>query len=171
SLLVNTGLEGHPCGDDGTCLNGYSCNTSNICVKNAEVACNTACSATEVCVQQKCVNKCSAEACAPGSTCSDGSCQPITTSGILGSSCTQDADCGGSPLVCLLPYGGEKGVCTEGCDPTTNLCATSGQICEGFTADSQSGTLNLCADPSLKPCTRNSDCSATPGFVCGVAHV
>lgn len=32
SLLVDFDPEGQPCGDGGTCLEGYDCNSQNVCV-------------------------------------------------------------------------------------------------------------------------------------------
>jgi hypothetical protein len=88
----------------------------------------------------------------------------------------QDSDCNqtDSSLRCLLPYGGQlAGVCTAVCSSSnSSICTASGQACTSFTSDAPGSSIQLCADPSLKPCAKDSDCnSATSDFTCVVAAV
>jgi hypothetical protein len=174
SLLVSSGLNGHPCGPNDTCLPGYYCNAEGICDVHGDCAA-PGCPNGQKCVRQQCVGICEGLACPPATVCGTNTCQPVTTTGATGSPCMADSDCL-TGLFCLSPYTGGAagtGVCTIGCTKLpVDSCAEAGAVCTTFPSDTptegESG-IDLCAPPGLTPCTSDGVCSSS-GLVCTVLY-
>lgn len=79
--------------------------------------------------------------------------------------CTEgdDTTCApGGDGICVT-FGGDLGVCLDGCDPAVGSCReTEGYVCLDVLAD---GSLNVCAYPAEdtgNPCERDDDCGPPP---------
>lgn len=170
SLTLDTSIAGHRCGENHECLPGYKCNAQDICVLADKAACDPACSAVEACIQQQCIPVCEGRACPSGSACENGVCkiaQPATSmaSQNLGTTCSVDADCGGS-LFCVIPYGGHSvGFCSQKCTDDMGCSANAAFRCLGYQSDSQ--IAHVCAPPSFLACQTDAEC-APSGLSCGV---
>jgi hypothetical protein len=179
TVLLDYGLEGHVCGANGECQEGFACNAANICVKPSAAKCNPECGAFEECVHQQCVPTCKDRACPSGMECSDGTCQVLPTFEYqskefqLGARCTNDVDCkdatvpGLTKPFCLTPFGGHGvGVCSATCEDDTS-CGGFAPACKAFRSEKGEGSLKLCVASAFTPCTLDGQCSAS-GLVCGV---
>lgn len=144
SLLLDYDVDGLPCDNLDGCLEGYYCGPDRTCIPIGSDG------------------SCDAIACGAGRWCTDGACRDASTSGQLGSPCTEDAQCSGEGAFCLLPYGGGIGACTRDC---------TGASCGGYAPDCRSfpsagSTLRLCVADAFRGCTIEEDC--TNGLTCGV---
>lgn len=170
SLLLNSGVENHPCGTNDACLPGYACNSKGICVTESKAQCATPCTGGTKCVRQQCREICQDVACAPGFTCGETGCVPVTASGSVGFPCADDSECGtNTSLFCMLPYtGGARGlgVCTSLCQHTPADTCPGGSVCKDFTTTNFE-VLRLCANPGLTACQKESECTPS-GLACGV---
>ncbi len=169
---------GEPCGFEGSCADGLTCNAADICVPSGQARCDPECPAFSTCVKQQCKPICTGRACAAGQTCVDssegGSGQCIQQSlNTVGGPCHDGSGCpavGAKQTFCLVPYGStgsSPGVCSVACREDAD-CAAVNMKCREFPSiENGAKSAKLCADVTFAPCTKETDCS-TSGLTCGV---
>ena len=175
-MTLDFDREGHVCGPNGECQDGYACNASNVCVKAvAEGGCSPECGAFEECIRDRCVPTCDGRACASGMECISGLCQVLPVASgqgsdlKLGARCDTDVDCpgvgpGSQRLFCMTPFGGRtSSVCSGTCSSDAD-CGAFASSCKTFRTEQ--GSVSLCVADSFMPCTLDSECMES-GLVCG----
>jgi hypothetical protein len=158
------------------CPGGYNCDSNNFCVPDKCQGC-TAC---QRCVNNACVDACSAMNCSSGFTCQCGQCvdQTCRTKGCaMGQRCNKASGmC--EPDQCI----GAACLANQFCDPSTGDCiyscvgvmCGSRQTCQQGTCTPDPCTQKTCPEPQIcdpssgdcidDPCFGVDNC--VPGFAC-----
>ncbi len=182
SFLIDFDPEGQPCGDEGECLEGYTC-VDGFCRSGQEPGFDCTQCASGGCLpgREECVpNTCEFKVCAAGERCEEASdagpqCVPVPETD-LGAACTEDSSCAahGANRVCLRgavqdeASGGatREGICVELC--VDNACSTPGAICRIFQLGLGAGATSVCLpSDTLTPCAQDAQCERG-GAICTV---
>lgn len=156
--------QGNPCklvAPQCGCAAGEGCTLDNTGAPTCDVAGNVAPG-----------GNCSADACQPGSICLG----TTPTTPTCGEFCATDAQCTAPGGLCVVKLNDGSGneipgvtLCSENCDPTTNVGCVSGTGCTfGQEQAGQMRFFTACRESGAKTqgqtCTTNAECA--PGYGC-----